>query len=125
MVNLLSFFLVFIGGGLGSLFRFGIGIMVLNNFKPYFPVGTFLVNIIGCFLLGLIIGLVQSRKMVSQEFSLLFGTGFCGGFTTFSAFSIEANSLMKDGEWAIFGGYVVGSIGFGVLSTLIGLRITK
>ena len=125
MVNLSSFLLVFVGGGIGSLFRYSIGIFFATQFKSFFPYGTFMVNIIGCFLLGLVIGLIENKRMLSPEMGILFGTGFCGGFTTFSAFSMEANQMMENGNWLLFVGYTVGSFGVGILFTFLGLKLTK
>ncbi len=125
MLNLTNIILVFLGGGLGSLFRYGIGLLILSNFRIYFPLGTFVVNILGCFLLGLVLGLVEGKKLISPEMALLFGTGFCGGFTTFSTFSLEGYRLIEDGEWMVFLGYTVGSIGIGIMAAMLGIKLSR
>ncbi len=125
MFNLTNIILVFLGGGLGSLFRYGIGLLILSNFRMYFPLGTFIVNIIGCFLLGLVLGLFEGKKLISPEIALLFGTGFCGGFTTFSTFSLEGYRLIEDGEWMVFLGYTVGSIGIGIMAAMLGIKLSR
>ena len=125
MVNLWSFLLVFIGGGLGSLARYAVGLAFLGNFKSYFPFGTFAVNMIGCFLLGLILGFIQNKKWMDQELGLLLGTGFCGGFTTFSTFSAETNQLIFEGNWYLALGYIFGSVGLGLLMAFAGLRLAR
>jgi CrcB protein len=91
---------VFIGGGLGSLARFGLSI-VLQNYKPQnFPVATLMANLISCIIIALAVGLF-AEKIQSSELKAFIVMGFCGGFSTFSTFSNESIELVKSGNYAI------------------------
>ena len=116
--------LVFIGGGLGSVLRYLIS-KPLNPFFHNFFLGTFLVNIIGCLLIGLFLGLSAKGSILSQNNTLFLATGFCGGFTTFSAFAFEKHSLLKEGDLFNLAIYMISSIGVGVFAVILGLWIAK
>ena len=115
--------LVFIGGGLGSSLRFLIS-KYLNsgNLLPY---GTFLVNIVGSLILGMIIGWAIKSNLLNSPMYLLIGIGFCGGFTTFSTFSFENYSILKSGDYYMFCLYFFGSLILGILAILAGIFISK
>ena len=117
-----NFLLVFIGGGFGSSLRYIISIS-LSQHSKIFPFSTFLVNIIGCFLIGLILGYSQKEYSISQNQMLLLTTGFCGGFTTFSAFAKENLKLIEDGEIFNFSIYLFGSIIIGILAVYVGFQV--
>lgn len=95
MNNLL---LVFLGGGLGSLARFGISEIVKNNFKSSFPIATLCSNILSCLILALMVGLYSGKADASPAMKTLLVVGFCGGFSTFSTFSYETVELMRSGN---------------------------
>ena len=101
-----NFLLVFIGGGFGSGLRYLIG-KYLNSSLGGFPIGTFTVNIIGSLLIGLILGYAAKENSLSQNQVLLLATGFCGGFTTFSAFAHENFQLLKTGDIMQFSIYTI------------------
>ena len=92
---------VFVGGGLGSLLRFGLGRWFGAASGHTFPIGTFAVNILACFMLGLIVGLADQKQMLSPFTRLFWAVGFCGGFSTFSTFSLENLQFMQTGQFSI------------------------
>ncbi|RDY60917.1 fluoride efflux transporter CrcB [Flagellimonas nanhaiensis] len=116
--------LVFLGGGLGSVLRYLIS-KPANLFFHNFFLGTFLVNIIGCLLIGFILGLSSRNQLLSFNTTLFLATGFCGGFTTFSAFAFEKHSFLKDGELFNFSLYTIASLAVGVLAVMGGLWVSK
>ena len=111
------------GGGLGSLLRFWIS-SSLNPASANFYWGTFSVNILGCLLLGLLTGYSLKHNSVPPELTLLFATGFCGGFTTFSTFVLEKNHLLRDGQWLNFVSYVGASLLLGYLFLWCGIQLS-
>jgi CrcB protein len=117
-----SFLLVFVGGGLGSGLRYLITI-AMNQYSKIFPFGTFTVNILGCLLIGLILGYAQKENTLTSNQTLLLATGFCGGFTTFSAFANENLELIKNGEIFNFSAYTIGSIFIGIFAVFIGYKL--
>ena len=119
-----SFLLVFLGGGLGSGLRYLVTI-TMNQYSKVLPFGTFTVNILGCLLIGLILGYAQKENTLTSNQTLLLATGFCGGFTTFSAFANENLELIKNGEIFNFSVYTIGSILVGVLAVFIGFYLTN
>ena len=116
--------LVFIGGGIGSALRFIVS-KTLNPTFQHFFLGTFLVNIIGCLLIGIILGFSAKSNFLSENYSLLLATGFCGGFTTFSTFAFEKYSLLKSGDFLQLAIYLIASITIGVLAVVLGLWLAK
>ncbi len=107
------------GGAAGSVLRF----LCQRAFNySAFPYGTMAVNIIGCLLIGVFFGLFQ-KQMVSASAYLLLATGFCGGFTTFSAFSQDSMLLLTQDRWGLFLFYVVGSVAAGLLATFAGYKL--
>lgn len=121
MKNLL---LVFVGGGFGSVLRFVMG-KYLNSPASGFPYGTFAANMIGSLLIGIILGLAVKNQSISQSQTLLLATGFCGGFTTFSAFAYENHMFLKMGDFTSFAVYTIASFVIGFLAVFLGIYLVK
>ena len=119
-----SFLLVFLGGGLGSGLRYLVTIS-MNQYSKVLPFGTFAVNMIGCLLIGLVLGYAQKENTLTSNQTLLLATGFCGGFTTFSAFASENLELIRNGELFNFSIYAIGSVFVGMLLILIGYLLVN
>ena len=116
--------LVFIGGGFGSVLRFIIG-KWLNDSENGIPYGTFITNIIGSLLIGIILGLAAKNETLTQSQTLLLATGFCGGFTTFSTFAYENHVFLKSGDFASFAIYTIASFVIGFLAVFAGMYLVK
>ena len=113
-----------IGSFLGGISRYLLSQVIQNKFLSAFPFGTISVNIIGCFLIGVIFGLTE-RGNFTMEWRLFLVTGFLGGFTTFSSFSNETVGLLRDGQlWHAFT-YVTCSVVVGLLATFTGISLIK
>ena len=120
-----SVFLVGTGGFFGSVSRFLASRFIQNSFPSSFPVGTLLVNISGCLLIGLIYGSSEKSAAITQGWKLFLAVGFCGGFTTFSTFSNENLALINNGEFFHFLLYTFLSIFLGLGATFAGVLLTK
>ena len=116
--------LVFVGGGFGSVLRFIIG-KYLNNAENGIPYGTFLANILGSLLIGIILGYALKNNSLSSSQTLLLATGFCGGFTTFSTFAYENHVFLKSGDFGSFALYTIASFVIGFLAVFFGLYLAK
>lgn len=117
--------LVGVGGFLGSVFRYFGQKWIHHIFPSSFPLGTFAVNILGCFLITAVYGLVEKRVAVTEEYRYFLATGFCGGFTTFSTFSYESLTLLKNGSYGLFILYAGGSVFLGIAAAALGIYVTR
>jgi fluoride exporter len=101
-VNPLNLFLIAIGGALGSVSRYTLSIVILRVSGTLFPLGTFVVNAIGCLVFGAIAGAASQRVQLAPPMRLFLLTGILGGFTTFSSYAFESYTLVRDGQflWA-------------------------
>jgi fluoride exporter len=118
-------FLVFIFGGIGSVLRYAVGELSTKWFGISFPWGTLAINIIGCTLIGILARIVPLPQNGGNELRLIFMTGLCGGFTTFSAFTLEAANLYMRGEIGLAAAYIAASVVLSLFGVAIGLTIGK
>lgn len=107
--------LIFFGGGWGSISRYLVGKLIAQQVESALPLGTLVVNVGGCFLIGMVLALVEDKQMSTQQ-GLLLATGFCGGFTTFSTFAYENKSLLYDQSYFVALGYSLLSLILGILA---------
>lgn len=116
--------LVGLGGGVGSIARYLISQAIESRVLTSFPYGTFAVNVIGCFIIGIIYAL-STRGAVVPEWRILLATGFCGGFTTFSSFSYETLTLIQEGQ--VFNPllYLGTSVLFGLFAAYLGILLIR
>jgi len=117
--------LVGLGGAAGSILRFLCQKWITSITSLSFPLGTFLVNITGCFLIGLFFSYGTKHEYFSYNMQLLLMTGLCGGFTTFSAFTLESMGLIKEDKTGLFLLYIGGSVILGLLATWVGIKIAR
>lgn len=119
------FLSVAIGGALGACARYGVAQAMLRTFGPGYPYGTLFVNIVGSFLMGMLIETIALRWSPSPELRVLLVTGFLGGFTTFSAFSLDVALLVEKGETLSAAAYVLMSVVLSIGGLFAGLHIMR
>ncbi len=117
--------LVFVGGGLGAVSRHLTGMAVMRASGPGFPWGTMVVNIIGSLVMGCLIAWLARRSSGDADLRLLLATGFLGGFTTFSAFSLDAVTLYERGALTAAAAYVIASVTVSILALFGGLWLAR
>jgi fluoride exporter len=115
-----NFLLVAIGGSLGAAMRYGLFLIIKN--QP-FPYATFIINVTGSFLLGIIMGLSISAEGLSESKKLFLATGICGAFTTFSTFSFENLALLQQGKYNLAFIYITSSVLTGLFAAWLGFKI--
>lgn len=121
----MSYLWVIAGACAGAPLRYFIGSHVKAGVLGSFPLGTFLVNVTGCLLIGFILGLAESREALSREARLLLVTGFLGSYTTFSAFGWETYDLARGSELPLAIGYAVLSVVVGIVAVWIGVQAAR
>ena len=124
MLALKQILIVALGGAIGSVARYKLGGFALHHTQAWnFPLSTFSINVIGCFLIGLLAALVEHHDLFSPSMRLLLFTGLLGGFTTFSAFGYESIFLLRRGLIMIAASYVALSVVFGLLAVGAGIKL--
>ena len=119
------YLIVFLGAGAGGALRHGVNVGAARLFGDGFPFGTLIVNVAGSFLMGVFAGYFLSRPGIGQHVRLFLTTGMLGGFTTFSAFSLDAALLVERHAYGLAAGYVVGSVAASVAALFIGLALFR
>jgi len=112
-------------GALGTLARYGLQGVVQIRSGSAFPYGTLVINLTGCFLLGLIGQFTLNRLVISPDWRVAIAVGFFGGYTTFSSFGWETAKMLEDGEWLRATTYVATSVVAGLLLTVAGIRLAN
>lgn len=118
-------FIIGSGSFFGGIARFLTSRFIQNYAVSSFPFGTFIVNMLGCFLIGLFYGISERGNLMNAEWRMFLTVGFCGGFTTFSTFANENVSLLRESEFFYFALYAGLSLFLGLLATYLGNLITK
>jgi CrcB protein len=117
--------IVGLGGGAGSILRYLCQKWVNESYQHNFPLATFLINVSGCFLIGIFYALAEKGNILSPQARLLLVTGFCGGFTTFSTFAFENMNLLRIGDNFYFLLYAIGSVALGIAAVYVGSLFIK
>lgn len=120
-----GYLIVFLGAGIGGAMRHGVNVATLALFGPGFPFGTLIVNIVGSFVMGLFAGWFALKLDPGTAWRLFLATGVLGGFTTFSAFSLDAALLFERGNHGLAAGYVLLSVALSILALFAGLALTR
>lgn len=124
-MNKVLLLMVGCGGFIGSVARYWVQQMSVKYLSPDFPYGTLGVNLLGSFLIGLFFGLAEKGGWMNSEWRIFLVTGFCGGFTTFSSFSLESINLLQKGNFGGFGLYVILSVALCLLAGYAGILISR
>jgi CrcB protein len=121
----LKIFLIALFGAIGTLARYGLQGVIQIRMGGAFPYGTLLINLSGCFLLGLIGQLTLNRMLISSDMRMAISIGLLGGFTTFSSFGWETAKMLEGGEWLRASTYVSASVVAGLLLSVAGIRLAN
>jgi CrcB protein len=121
----MGFLIVFLGAGLGGMARHGVNLATARLFGVGFPYGTLAVNVAGCLCMGLVAEYWALKSGLPQPARLFLTTGFMGGFTTFSAFSLDAAYLWERGDGLAAAGYVLASVILSIAALFIGLWLVR
>lgn len=118
-------FFVGLGGAVGSILRYFISIYISKSYSGEFPLATFFINITGCILIGLFIGLAERYQFINADIRLFLVTGLCGGYTTFSTFSYENLQLIQNNNFIVLFSYIFFSLFIGIIGVWLGNFLSK
>ena len=121
----MNYLFVFFGAGIGGALRHGVNVGSARLFGTSFPVGTLVVNVVGSFIMGLLAGYFLMRPGIGQHARLFLTTGILGGFTTFSAFSLDAALLIERHAYWLAAAYVAGSVAASILALFAGMSLFR
>ena len=121
----MGYLIVFAGAGIGGALRHGVNLAAARWFGYGFPFGTIVVNVVGSFLIGLLAGYFAYRTGTSQHLRLFLTTGVLGGFTTFSAFSLDVALLIERNALVMAAAYVLASVGLAIAGLFLGLAVFR
>ena len=119
------YFSIALGGALGALTRYKISVFFASHYLSVIPWGTIFSNILGSFLMGVLLIVFQEKLNQDETMRALLTVGFLGAMTTFSSFSLEALIMRLKGDYLSAFGYIVGSVGFCLLAALVGVQVTR
>ena len=119
------FLITGVGGFFGSGLRYLSQRIISHYFPVTFPYGTLIVNLIGCFLIGVIFAMSDKTRILSPDIRMFLAVGFCGGFTTFSSFALDSYGLIRDSEYLYFSLYLLASVILGILAVIAGIWSIK
>ncbi len=120
-----TIFIVGTGGFIGTVLRYLLNIFVEKQMSSTFPLGTFIANILGCFIIGVVFAIAEKGNLLNSEWRLFLTVGFCGGFTTFSAFAYNNLNLLRDKSIFYLLYNIGGSIFFGILAVYLGIILVR
>ena len=125
MNTIKPFLYIGLGGMIGSIARYALHLLISSRTLTLFPWGTLVVNVSGCLLIGLLVGLESRNGLINEPLKWLLITGFCGGFTTFSTFSMEGLGLLHQQQIGSYLGYTLGSLVVGLFATYMGYTFVR
>jgi len=117
--------LIALGGGIGSMVRYLTALAIEKYYSNIYPLATFVINILGCLLIGLLVGVLEKNQLSNSNLKWFLITGFCGGYTTFSAFGYENIALLENNHSGLAFLYIAASILTGLLAVWLGLFLAK
>lgn len=120
-----NYLLVAAGSALGGVIRYWLSNYVYNWLPAIFPFGTLTVNFLGSFIIGILIFGFDDRGLISADVRLLLTVGFCGGFTTFSTFSLETVNLLKNSEYSLAALNIIASVALTLAATFLAYNLTS
>ncbi len=121
----MTYLIIFLGGGIGAALRHAVNRGALALLGPSFPFGTLIVNVLGSFLMGVLVVALIARGEGDQPMRLFLGTGILGGFTTFSAFSLDAALMWQRGDYMALGLYVSASVVVSIVALFAGMAAAR